>query len=342
MKSRLNINESFICRIWEGGNNFFAKPETTEGESVEIIEFGKRNDDGGPDYKDAKIKIGDKVFKGDVEVHRDFSGWAEHHHPKDSKYNSVILQVVLWDSKERTAPKPRKKRDIPTVILSKFLTRSIHSIWQEIINNPSEKFSLPCRGKAALNEGELINWINKLSVERLNLKIRRIRERLNELGKEKTGTLRTKDFLTKSSLWVQVFYEYAFEALGYSKNKEPMLRLANSLKLEKLRVLISKNNEPVLLIQSLLYGCGGLLFDVRLREQYIENLKHLWEVNKSELKVRQINKSEWQFFRLRPQNFPTLRIAYGSQLILKLIADNLFKNIILEFKTPDFRYKRMP
>jgi hypothetical protein len=339
MKSRININESFICRIWEGGNNYFTKPQTTEGESVDVIESGKRNDDGGPDYKDAKIKIGDRVFTGDVEVHRDFSGWAEHNHPKDSKYNSVILQVVLWDSKERTAPKPRKKRDIPTVILSKFLNRSIHSIWQEIINNPSEKFSLPCKGKAALNEDELINWINKLSLERLNLKIRRIRERLNELAKEKTGTLKAKDFLRKSSLWEQVFYEYAFEALGFSKNKEPMLKLANNLRLEKLKVLISKNCGPVLLTQSLLYGCGGLLFDIRLREQYIENLKHLWEVNKSGLKVRQINKSEWQFFRLRPQNFPTLRIAYGSQLIRKLIADNLFKNIILEFKTANFEIK---
>ncbi len=339
MKSRININESFICRIWEGGNNCFIKPETIEGQSVEIIEFGRRNDDGGPDYKDAKIKIGDRVFTGDVEVHRDFSGWAEHNHPKDSKYNSVILQVVLWDSKERTAPKPRKKRDIPTVILSKFLTRSIHAIWQEIINNPSEKFSLPCKGKAALNEGELMNWINKLSIERLNLKISRIRERLNELAKEKTGTLKAKDFLRKSSLWEQVFYEYAFEALGYSKNKEPMLELANSLRLEKLKVLISKNSEPVLLIQSLLYVCGGLLFDIRRREQYIENLKHLWEVNKSGLKLRQINKSEWQFFRLRPQNFPTLRIAYGSQLIRKLISENLFKNIILEFKTANFEIK---
>jgi hypothetical protein len=339
MKCRLNINESFICRIWECGNNYFTQPETIEGESVDIIEFGKRNDDGGPDYKDAKIKIGDKVFTGDVEVHRDFSGWAEHNHPKDSKYNSVILQVVLWDSKERTAPKPRKKRDIPTVILSKFLTRSIHSIWQEIINNPSEKFSLPCKGKAALNEDELINWINKLSIERLNLKIRRIRERLNELGKEKTGTLKAKDFLSKSSLWEQVFYEYTFEALGYSKNKEPMLKLANSLRLEKLKFLISKSSEPVLLIQSLLYGCGGLLFDIRLREQYIENLKNLWEVNKSELKVRQISKFEWQFFRLRPQNFPTLRIAYGSQLISKLISDNLFKNIVLEFKAANFDIK---
>jgi hypothetical protein len=118
-----------------------------------------------------------------------------------------------------------------------------------------------------------------------------------------------------------------------------MMKLANNLRLEKLRVLISKSKEPVPLIQSLLYGCGGLLFDIRLREQYIENLKHLWEVNKSELKVRQINKSEWQFFRLRPQNFPTLRIAYGSQLILKLISENLFKNIILEFKTANFDVK---
>jgi hypothetical protein len=340
MKPRLNINESFICRIWEGGNSYFSNLFTIEGIAVHVIDFGMRNNDGGPDYKDAKIRIGEKVFTGDVEVHRDFSGWAEHKHPKDSKYNSVILQVVLWDSKERTAPKPRKKRDIPTVILSKFLNRSIHSIWREIINDPSEKFTLPCKDKNnELSDTDLYKWLNKLSVERLNLKSRRIKDRLTELGKEITGSGKPKDFLKKSSLWEQAFYEYVFEALGFSKNKEPMLKLASSIRLEKLKSLISKINNQQDLIQSLLYGCSGLFFDVRIKDSYVEEIKSLWETYKPQFKVKMINKSEWQFFRLRPQNFPTLRIAYGSQLILKILKENLFKNIILEFKKDNFEIK---
>jgi len=340
MKPRLNINESFICRIWEGGNLYCSNLQTVEGEAVHVIDFGKRNNDGGPDYKDAKIRIEEKVFTGDVEVHRDFSGWAEHKHPKDSKYNSVILQVVLWDSKDRTAPKPRKKRDIPTVILSNFLNRSIHSVWRDIINDPSEKFTLPCKDKNnEISESELFKWLHKLSIERLNLKSRRIKERLIELGKEKTGSVKPIDFLKKSSLWEQVFYEYTFEALGFSKNKEPMLKLASSLKLEKMKPAISKSNSTLSLVQSLFYGCSGLLFDVRVKDSYVEEIKTLWGDFKPQFKVKMINKPEWQFFRLRPQNFPTLRIAYGSQLILKILKKNLFKNIILEFKKDNFEIK---
>jgi hypothetical protein len=247
---------------------------------------------------------------------------------------------VLWDSKERTAPKPRIKRDIPTVILSKFLNRSIHTVWRDIINDPSEKFVLPCKGKTnEISDNELFKWLNKLSIERLNLKSRRIKERLIEIGKEITGSNKSKDFLKKSSMWEQVFYEYTFEALGFSKNKEPMLKLASCFKLEKIKFYISKSNYPLDLIQSLLYGCSGLLFDVRIRDSYVEKIKDLWEAYKTHYKVKIINKSEWQFFRLRPQNFPTYRIAYGSKLILKLLKENLFKNIILEFKKDNFKVK---
>jgi hypothetical protein len=340
MTPRLNINESFISRIWEGGNNYFNNLRTAEGDAVEIIEFGKRNHDGGPDYKDAKIKIGGKVFVGDVEVHRDFSGWAEHNHPKDSKYNSVILQVVLWDSKNRTAPRPRKKRDIPTVILSNHLTRSIHSIWREIIDNPSEKFTLPCSGKVnKISNPELLKWFNKLAIERLNLKSRRIKSRLTELGKDFAAGTGTNDFLRKSALWEQAFYEYVFEALGFSKNKEPMLKLASGIKLEKIKQAISNSGDKAVLVQSLLFSSSGLFFDLRTKDSYIEKIKSSRESLKHQMKNQITGKHEWQFFRLRPQNFPTLRIAYGSQLILKLIEENLFKNIILEFKAADFNVK---
>ena len=247
---------------------------------------------------------------------------------------------MLWDSKERTAPRLRKKRDIPTVILSKFLDRSIHDIWREIINDPSEKFTLPCKDKNnEISDTEIFKWLNKLSIERLNLKSKRIKERLTELGKEITGSVKPKDFLRKSSLWEQVFYEYTFEALGFSKNKEPMLKLASAIRLEKLKSLISQNNNSLNSVQSLLYGGSGLFFDVRVKDSYVEEIKTLWESYKPQFKVKMINKPEWQFFRLRPQNFPTLRIAYGSQLILKLLKEKMFKNIILEFRNDNFEIK---
>jgi hypothetical protein len=262
MKTTLNINESFICRIWEGQNKYFTNLYTVSGSPVEIITIGKKNYDGGPDYLDAKIKIGGKTFTGDVEIHRDFSGWEEHGHTKDRRYISVILQVVLWDSEERTPPSLKRKRDIPTVILSHYLTQSIHDIWQDIIDNPEGRIVLPCSDKSSpITDNEIYKYLNKLSIERLNIRTRRIKHRLSELAKETLGSSKTAEFIRKSVLWEQSFYEFIFEALGFSKNKEPMLKLAKNLKLGKIRSVINKTDEPDLLtVQSLLYGCGGFLF----------------------------------------------------------------------------------
>ena len=105
LPEQLNINESFICRIWEGAELYLDSVATDDGLPVEIIDFGRPNHDSGPDYKDAKIRIGEKIMAGDVEVHRDFKGWFEHSHKSDSAYNSVILQVVLWDTGKELKPK---------------------------------------------------------------------------------------------------------------------------------------------------------------------------------------------------------------------------------------------
>lgn len=341
MNQKLNINESFICRIWEGGSNYFSNLSTTDNEPVEILDAGKRNYDGGPDYKNAKVRIGTKTLVGDIEIHRDFSGWAEHNHPKDRKYVSVILQVVLWDSKERTLPKLRIKRDIPTVILSEFLNQSIRNIWREIIDSPSEKFRLPCYGKSSvMSDEEMREWFTKLSAERLNMKTRRIKERLTELGKESTGSGKPDIFIRKSALWEQVFYEFTLEALGFSKNKESMLKLAENLPLTKIKSVLNKlKEEQSIIIPSLLFGSSGMLFDVRIKDDYVNTLKGLWENIKSDFNILQQNKSEWHFFRLRPQNFPTVRLAYASQFIGKLLNEKLFRDIILEFKNPGFKVK---
>ena len=137
------INESFICKIWEGGDLYYQNLKTNTGEDVQVLNPGKRNYDSGPDYIDSKIRIGNKVLAGDIEIHRNLSGWIDHKHKGDRNYYSVILQVVLWEDGEGN-PKVKAGRIIPTVILSKHLTKSIHAIWREIISSPEMKIKLPC------------------------------------------------------------------------------------------------------------------------------------------------------------------------------------------------------
>src|SRR4030095_15640588 len=328
MNPKLNINESFICRIWEGAGEYYSDLIADCGEKVEVIDYGKRNYDSGPDYKDTKVKIGGKTFTGDIEIHRDFKSWAEHNQPKDRKYNSVILHGVLWDSEIKIAPKLRIKRSLPTVILANHLNDSIHNIWQDVISRPSERFKLPCSDlNKTLDDAVIKKWFSKLAIQRLKMKTERIKERLLEIGK-KTFDKSCENFKNKKE-WEQVLYEFVFEALGFSKNKEQMLALSSNLNLELIQKISKTVN--VLLIQSLLYGAAGLLFDVRYKDEYIDNIKEMWKKSEDKIKIQRLNKSEWNFFRLRPQNFPTLRIAYGSQLILKILEKDLFKKIILNF-----------
>ncbi len=333
LKPKLNINENFICRIWEGGEKYFSGLITDGGEDVEIIEKGTRNYDSGPDYRNAKIKIGDKVLTGDVEIHRDHSNWEQHDHHNDRRYISVILHVVLWDSPNRTAPKLRIKRELPTVILANHLTRSIHEIWKEIISEPSDKFRLPCYGSSSTTgDQELTAWLNKLSIERLKLRAERIQTRLAELngasGRELPRSRR---------LWEQVLFEFIFEALGFSKNKEQMQKLAGSAGLDIIRKYAGGSIDG---IQAILYGTSGLLFDVRTRDPYIDKIKDLWKEISEKLKNHRLQRSEWAFFGQRPQNYPTVRIAYGSQVIFKLLYRELFRALILVFEDKEFTVKQ--
>lgn len=324
MPSALNINESFICKLWEKSSSFCDSLFTSDGQKLEIISFGKRNFDAGPDYLNTKIKIGSRIFSGDVEVHRDSGGWVEHSHQKDGKYNSVILHVVMWD--EQAEVRLRKKRDVATVILSNFLNRSIHDVWQEIINEPSEKLKLPCTNLLSRVEPASVSrWIEKLSDERLDMRKSRLKERIDELLKLSNGKIRSKE------IWQQVFYEFIFESLGFSKNKENMMRLAAKCNLRTIKKTLGKDFK-IKDVQALLFGMSGLFFDLRSKDDYVSELKQRWSKLQKSILTESLYKFEWNFFRMRPSNFPTIRIAYGSHLVMKILNDDLLKNLVHSFK----------
>lgn len=330
MTRKLNINESFVCRLWDDREKYLDGLKTSDGEPVTVLESGKRNYDSGPDYSNVKVKIGEKVYTGDIEIHKDFSGWLEHNHKKDRRYTSVILQVVLWDSYEKTAPEIKNKRYIPTIILSEFLKYSIHDIWREIINNPSDKFRLPCYKNNLNVPGNVImKMMNKLALERLNMKAGRMRERIEELaGLRELNSVKP---VKKVYIWEQIFYEYIFEGLGFSKNKEQMLKLARHIELGKIRKVLPLYKDNQVLIHSILFGGAGFLLDLRIKDNYTTALKVLWEKHKSYFNYECLYKSEWMFFRLRPQNFPTVRIAIGAEIIRNILKNSFFKETILAF-----------
>lgn len=311
------LNEDFICRIWEDRSNY-NDLKTFNGECVEVLEFGIKNFDAGPDYKNAKVKIEGIVYAGSIEIHRTVKDWYLHNHKGDNKYNDVILHVVFYgdDPDENSEhPKVKKSRSIPTVILSEHLSRSVHEIWKEIINNPSPAFKLPCYPEnCSVTHIVKTGWINSLAMERLKFKAERIKLYLEENYTD----------IRKRSYWEKILFQFICESLGYSKNKEQFLKLSGKIDPEYIRKRDFSLNE----IESMLFGLAGFLYDLNYKDIYISELKTHWQKINSEFKKERMDKSEWNFFRLRPPNFPTLRIAYASGVLYDILKRNLFKDII--------------
>jgi hypothetical protein len=299
--------------------------KTTDGRKIEILDYGIRNKDSGADFKNAKIRIEGNLFNGDIEIHRSQKDWYLHKHKGDDKYNKVILQVVFWEEDfpgNTVLPKVSKSREVPTVILSEFLTKSIHEIWREIIDNPSTDFKLPCYPENDIIDKDLKNeWVKTLSMKRLNYRAERLNSRLESI-EELTGTE------AKKSIWEKLFFEYILEALGFSKNKEQFLKFAELIDYNKVREFGLTETEE----DAFFFGTAGFLSGLKYKDEYIEELKKNWEKLREKFKPAIMNKAEWNFFRLRPQNFPTVRMAYAVSVFRELSKCDLLKRIVLCFE----------
>jgi hypothetical protein len=207
------------------------------------------------------------------------------------------------------------------------------------------------------------DWIQHLSVERLELKLRRFDERLRELAQLRLLTVRERHphnalwriegnpddlpashrelsqrDLAKREHWDQLLYEGLMEGLGYSKNREPFVRLCRSVTLREFQAQHIENDEMA--IQALLLGAAGLLpriRDVHHTESraFVRLLVREWKTRKKVYRSSVLHPAHWQFFPTRPSNFPTLRIAAASVLVKRILCEDLFRNLIETIKTLD-------
>jgi hypothetical protein len=337
--------------------------QTADGKTLKVFDVGQLNSDGGPDFCNAKIKIDGVTYSGDVEIHRTVFEWMQHQHQEDPRYNKVILHVVLETTSNAPPTLVNSGRQIPILVLGQFLSDSIQTIWQKAILDERAKKSetIQCFTKNSILTSEALDhWLAKLAVERIELKLRRFDERLKQLAHERRMTLREwqrpygelplegehneippplpeltqKDFSNKE-LWEQVLYEGVMEGLGYSKNREPFLRLAENMTLK----IIVNFGMPVSdsTIESLMFGAAKLLpksKSIKEKEarQYVHELRKKWKELRSQYHGEILNAADWQFFPTRPSNFPTIRIAAASSLIKEFLANDFFRCTIQTLK----------
>ncbi|MBM4432668.1 MAG: DUF2851 family protein, partial [Chloroflexi bacterium] len=256
------LNESQITEIWQHmlrQRNEFA---TEDGEPVKIVYPGRLNDDRGGDFRDAVIATGGGLVKGDIEVHVKSSDWQTHRHHHDPSYNRVVLHVVGWNDAEMPA-QPFSGRGIPVLALDQF----INGCQQP--ESPTSS-AMPCLGIAEHLPANIIaEFLDAAGEERFLAKTARFEA---ELAQMEAG---------------QTLYCGIMSALGYSKNKVPMLELARCVPLQTLEFIVKgeiSDEECLARQQALLLGTAGLLPSQRIRweeenkaEEWAKKLERLWD-----------------------------------------------------------------
>ena len=348
----MRIQEKFLYEIWKE-KKFIKSLSTSDSQSIEIIDSGLQNKElAGPDFLNARIKIGNITFVGDVEIDSRHSDWKSHGHYIDTKYNKVVLHLVLSNDKNNNYVFTKEGRKVQSICLVDFLDRNFQDSIRNAIRHERNNrgFNMPCsQSNSLVPEKEKLQILFDLGTERFKNKTKKIFNRLKEMVYLKDMNIREPvvrydfgdDFFNKKFLpndfddkiiWQQLVYEMIFEALGYSKNKDIMLKLAKAVNIEYLMNYSNENNFSRI-VESSLFNASGLIptdfsFSDEATSEYVRELVETWDRVKAEYDGPTFSSESWHFFKLRPQNFPTVRLAGGSRLIKRILEDDLIKNLI--------------
>jgi hypothetical protein len=282
------MKESILHYVWQ--NKLFTAHDlkTIDGERVEIVDVGKFNTDAGPDFFNAKIKIGDTLWAGNVEIHTRSTDWKKHNHQVDKVYDSVILHVVAEVDDEVYRVDGEK---IPQLKLT--YPAQIETNYERLIN---EQKWIPCADKIGMVPGIFIqSWKNALLTERLEQKMNAIERLLADNNQH----------------WEEAFYITLARNFGFGMNNQAFESLAKSLPMS----VLGKHKDSLFQLEALLFGQSGLLEKNDATDEYFRELKQEYHFLKAKFELQPIDGSQWKLLRLRPDNFPYIRIAQFAALV---------------------------
>ncbi|RAK69828.1 DUF2851 family protein [Hymenobacter edaphi] len=289
------MQEDFLHYVWQ--HQYFDKASlrTEQGEPIVVLKPGFRNADAGPDFLGARLMIGEVEWNGAVEIHLRASDWHRHQHQTDRKYDQVILHVV------HVADQPVRRTDgseVPALALQPRLVPSLLYAYEALMaaDNPQ---LLPCAGALpTVPEVTRLMMVERVLLERVEQKAAAVQELHERSGHD----------------WETTAWQVLAAGFGFKKNTEPLTRLAQALPLPVLR---RHRHEPRQ-TEALLFGQAGLLpaaaeapdaYCAELRREY-DFLAHKYGLHRTALAPH-----EWNFLRLRPANFPTVRLAQLAALV---------------------------
>ncbi len=288
------MTERLLQYIWQFQHFNKSELATAEEESLQIIQPGLYNTNQGPDFLDAKIRIGNTTWAGSIELHIKSSDWKNHKHDSDKNYKNVILHVV-WQHDidlQLSFPTLTLQDKVPKILLEKY---------DELMNAPG---FIPCEKTIHLvDELTMSSWKERLLIERLEARSKLIFDQLKE----------------NNAHWEETFWWLLAKNFGVKVNTDFFEKIARSISIN----ILSKHKNQVQQLEALLFGQAGLLVG-DFSESYPIMLQKEYRFLKNKYKLQPVAGS-LMFLRMRPSNFPTIRLAQLAMLIHESV--HLFSTI---------------
>lgn len=288
--------EQLLHYVWKHRLFPLEELRTTDGQSVEVIDTGLHNRDAGPDFFNAKIRIGGTLWVGNVEIHQRSSEWYQHGHDRDSSYNNVVLHVT-GDADADVMTDDR--RYLPQVVLS--VPDDVRNHYAELLRTDHYP---PCyRIIGSLSPLMVHSWMAALQTERLEQKTQAIAERVRQAGNS----------------WEDAYFQTLARNFGFGINGDAFEQWARRLSLNS----AGKHRDDLFQVEALFMGQAGLLDEgsipPRYREAaqaegYFTRLQNEYTYLAHKFGLQTMDYALWRFLRLRPQNFPHIRISQLATL----------------------------
>jgi hypothetical protein len=295
------MKEDFLHYIWLHKLFSWVDLKTTQNEEIMIVKSGLHNPNSGPDFLNAQIKIKNILWAGNVEIHVKSSDWYLHNHETDANYDTVVLHVV-WEDDVSIFNK--NNQQIPTLVLKDLVSEGVLENYHNLYSK-SERW-IPCEKQIADVDAFLLNnWLERLYFERLEHKSELIENLLK----------------TSKNDYEAVLFQLLAKNFGLKLNGDAFLSLAKSIDFSVIR----KERFDELKLSALIFGQSSFL-EGEQEEGYHQKLKEEYAYLKHKYNLSSIANEQFQFFRMRPTNFPTVRLAQLVALFAK--HQNLFSKLM--------------
>lgn len=298
--------EQLLHYVWKHKIFPLKELKTTSGQSLEIIDTGLANRNAGPDFFNAKIKVDGVLWVGNIEIHTHSSDWIKHGHHTDAAYDNVILHVATHIDADVQRSNgeaiPQFQLECPEHVRANF---------KELISTDSYP---PCyRIIPSLSSFTIHSWMSALQMERFEQKNAQLIERLRLCNNH----------------WEDAFFMTLARNFGFGLNGDAFETWAKHIPLRA----VDRHRDNLFQIEAIFFGQAGILGDMDGDEYYLK-LKHEYQYLAHKFSLTPMDVSRWRFLRLRPNNFPHVRIAqlaclyyhtYG--LLSKLMEKTTLKEI---------------